>query len=1750
MVAQCDRRIVYFVSNGYKKVNNPMISVFSSLGKSSPAATSLRYLSFSASHILGATRLAWLLIVLSLGSFSPNANAIELVNDGVVSGSISVPGESDEFTFDASAGEVLHIRVTDPNSRAFAPKVWLYNPDDSLNQVSSDNVTVAFDCNVSPGNCQLNQTGTYRLVVADDGDNNTGSYEIRLARVLSTNENGALVNDGVVVGDITVGDIDTFVFEASAGEVLHIRVTDAGNSSFLPRVWLYNPDGSLNQESSNSTTVAFDCFATSSSCELNQTGTYRLVVADDGDNNTGSYEIRLARVLQSNENGALVNDGVVIGDITVGDIDTFVFDASAGEVLHIRVTDPNSRAFAPKVWLYNPDGSLNQVSSGNVTVAFDCNVSPGNCQLNQTGTYRLVVEDNSHTSTGSYEIRLARVLSTNENGALVNDGVVVGDITVGDIDTFVFEASAGEVLHIRVTDAGNSSFLPRVWLYNPDGSLNQESSNSTTVAFDCFATSSSCELNQTGTYRLVVADDGDNNTGSYEIRLARVLQSNENGALVNDGVVIGDITVGDIDTFVFDASAGEVLHIRVTDPNSRAFAPKVWLYNPDGSLNQVSSGNVTVAFDCNVSPGNCQLNQTGTYRLVVEDNSHTWTGGYEISFDGPPQFTLTNDQPYWDARFPAGPAVQLRWTLSSHATDYEVYRDGIKIYPTSGVLTERSFRNELGLSPGQTYSYYILANNSTGSNKTNTITVGPMPNAPAAPLLDNTTPIVIVQGNSYEDVTLTGSGFTDSSWHQFSVDNGVTWYSAQSAPVFNSDTSMMVGVNNTNVGSVLVRVCTSYGSGVCSNSTPVNIQAVGSVISPRVDKVFPTALAQGGGSQDITLYGAGFAAQNRYQQSINGADWVWATYAPVVNSSSKLTVTADTSSLGTVRIRVCAYQDSTSCSGSVLLSVYSTPSTTPSLSSLPTELTQFGTDHFTVTLMGANFTKTSFPQISYDDGASWYWVEYEPSLKASDTLTTRVSNVSAPTIKFRVCSYYGSSDCSDPLPFINQGALQPTEFDFTCNQSGCSTGATKAVIVTHGWNSNGNAWARDMAYHICEQTGLHVYPAVQPAYHTWQGCTSPSATNYCDVLQNVPTKVCTVGNSGNLWDVYVLDWRTDSGESGVGIPYLKPKDAWDNAEIIGGQLGMNLAAENYSQYHFIAHSAGSGLIDAAGTKLKDKKGSAVAIHETYLDAYDPREYLQIDAISESRHISKYGESAKWVDNYVDTRPLDAVIGGKVFNIETTDMHLDKGYNIDVTPINGNDCSNVSGVFNSNFVCPHGRPYRFYLKSIDNNISGDFDEDGHDPISKVGNMEGFPRSDEGGNNVDSLETNKDGECRMQDDGTCATVPWETTVWEYLGDTVVSAGKTAVSTVVSSVKNATGLTTLETASTWIKRVSLSTSTIIGGSSQMAGMTITAANSTTSSDEPAYLTLEVNLDGPVNVLMFNWGFDTSGEGLLQVFLDGELIRTIDQRYELPASTEPEEIYVGGDTGYLAPGSHELAFRLDGYGENESNIEITDVSFDFLQAINPNGIYVIPFSGNNGTISPYNPQAVASGGMGTLTVTPDTGYAVNSSVDGTCPQGSWSGNVWTTGAVDQTCSVSFIFEALDTDADEIPDYEDQDDDNDGISDLDETGIYGTDPLLYDTDGDSFSDNEEILAGSDPLDNSSIPVNVPDGDINDDGQVDVSDLLLAMRILTGQNIPTQQEQDRWDVAPLVNGVPLPDQQNNLGDYLVLQRKVLGIINF
>ena len=153
------------------------------------------------------------------------------------------------------------------------------------------------------------------------------------------------------------------------------------------------------------------------------------------------------------------------------------------------------------------------------------------------------------------------------------------------------------------------------------------------------------------------------------------------------------------------------------------------------------------------------------------------------------------------------------------------------------------------------------------------------------------------------------------------------------------------------------------------------------------------------------------------------------------------------------------------------------------------------------------------------------------------------------------------------------------------------------------------------------------------------------------------------------------------------------------------------------------------------------------------------------------------------------------------------------------------------------------------------------------------------------------------------------------------------------------------------------------------------------------------------------------------------------------------------------------------------------------------------------------------------------------------------------------------------DNDSDGAGDACDTDDDNDGLSDLDEAtagtnplnsdtdndtlgdgdevNTYLTDPLRTDTDEDGFGDAVEVAAGSDPNSSSSIPASA-NGDINNDGRVDAADVLLASRFVLGTLTPDAGQLLRGDVAPVVNNVSVPDGIFNVADLLIIQRWALA----
>lgn len=107
----------------------------------------------------------------------------------------------------------------------------------------------------------------------------------------------------------------------------------------------------------------------------------------------------------------------------------------------------------------------------------------------------------------------------------------------------------------------------------------------------------------------------------------------------------------------------------------------------------------------------------------------------------------------------------------------------------------------------------------------------------------------------------------------------------------------------------------------------------------------------------------------------------------------------------------------------------------------------------------------------------------------------------------------------------------------------------------------------------------------------------------------------------------------------------------------------------------------------------------------------------------------------------------------------------------------------------------------------------------------------------------------------------------------------------------------------------------------------------------------------------------------------------------------------------------------------------------------------------------------------------------------------------------------------SVDTDGDGTPDNVDTDDDNDGISDVD-----------------------ELAEGSDPLDDTSWP-HYADGDLNADGLFNAADYLIATRISLGLETATPVHLAHGDMYP----AGTPDGVINTSDVLLVLKRVMGL---
>jgi hypothetical protein len=564
-----------------------------------------------------------------------------LTNGLATTGSIS-QGDLNVWTITANAGETLIARMGElVASSSLTPYLRLYGPDGVLITQYGASSTAAEVAT------RATNSGTFTLVAGDNTPSfsGNGTYRLKLVKTSGlvvtdpSDDGGALTNALTQTGDIVIGDLDIWNFTAEAGQHIIVRMGElVAGSSLTPFLRLYGPDGTfLDQFGSSGVAAEVEIGATNS-------GTFSVVASDftPGYTGSGTYQIKLIKTgspltLGPNDSGGAMTNGTMqTGNVSIGGMEAWSFSATSGESLVIRMGElVSGSSLTPFLRLLGPDGALLD-KFGQSASAAEVATRAAN-----SGVFTVVASDFTpgYTGSGGYRIKLAQtgtpivVGPNDEGGSLTNGWDYTGNIDVGDIDLWNFEAVSNQFIVVRMGKINASDKLtPFLRIYDPGGALIAQFGQSAAAA------EASARATNSGTFTVIATDFTPAYTGSgtYRLKLARtgrplvIAANDEGGAMTGQTNYQGNLDVGAMAVWQFNACGGEPINITVTkSPSTATLTPWLRVFNWDGSLLKSASGASSASINM-TTPG------SGTFTIVVADvtASYTGSGGFNMSVNG------------------------------------------------------------------------------------------------------------------------------------------------------------------------------------------------------------------------------------------------------------------------------------------------------------------------------------------------------------------------------------------------------------------------------------------------------------------------------------------------------------------------------------------------------------------------------------------------------------------------------------------------------------------------------------------------------------------------------------------------------------------------------------------------------------------------------------------------------------------------------------------------------------------------------------------------------------------------------------------------------------------------------------------------------------------------------------------------------------------------------------------------------------
>lgn len=286
-------------------------------------------------------------------------------------------GETDSFTFTASVGDRVYVRVV--------KTVGAMTPFQEIIRPGGTSLCKTIIGEIS---CVIDSEGTHTLLINDFGGTDTGAYSLYIQKL----------NDPVGCTAISFGNPPTsgaipetggtycFTFSLETNDRVRSLVVKT-SGTITPFEEIVRPDG----------TTLCENIVGEISCTADIAGSYTLLINDFGGTDIGDYALYVQRLNLPVGCTAISFSGLPsTGTITAAaETDCFTFNGKAGDQIRVRVVK-TAGAITPFQEVVTPDG----------TTLCKTIVSEATCQIQSDGPHTILVNDFGNTDSGTYQLTL------------------------------------------------------------------------------------------------------------------------------------------------------------------------------------------------------------------------------------------------------------------------------------------------------------------------------------------------------------------------------------------------------------------------------------------------------------------------------------------------------------------------------------------------------------------------------------------------------------------------------------------------------------------------------------------------------------------------------------------------------------------------------------------------------------------------------------------------------------------------------------------------------------------------------------------------------------------------------------------------------------------------------------------------------------------------------------------------------------------------------------------------------------------------------------------------------------------------------------------------------------------------------------------------------------------------------------------------------------------------------------------------